>query len=197
MKESNIIQPKISSRSKFPKNVTEVTKEWLEEVLREKNLIKKENKITQLTVEELGQLKGVASDVNRLVVDFDENSQLKQYKLIMKFSNDEASKTVNKFFGNHREIFFYKEISKIKNFPVATAKCFYSEIDDENNFCLLLEDLNFTKSLNVGNNRNYDFETCQNVIQQLARLHSFFWDFDYPFQVDWLSYQNYSETNRV
>ena len=148
----------------------QVTEKWLEKALSCANL---EVKIKSVNMETVGT--GQLGETRRFFIEY-ENSQPSNLPatLVGKFPSDnEVAATTGREMGFYRgEVMFYRELAH--RTKIKTPKCYVAEIDEQNNFVLLLEDLapaspgDHMKGCSVSNARL--------AMKEAAFLHAAFWN---------------------
>ena len=101
--------------------------------------------------------------------------------IVAKFPG-EASRGVARFQRWYeREVRFYRELAA--RTPLRSPRCFHAEIDDDDNFILLLEDLGQTPQGNQVD--GCDLDEAYRVVRSLAAMHARWWDSS---ALEWLPY---------
>jgi hypothetical protein len=148
----------------IPKLATDLTPEWLSEVLH--------RKITAVKTEPVGVGVGLVGTLFRLTLDGDGEPNTMIAKLAAPTDEGRFVATVINMYG--REVGFYSELSE--HTPIGHPQCFYCEHDPATqDTVLLLEDVS-TRGMVLDQVKGIEVEDTGPAVRTLARLHAAFWD---------------------
>jgi hypothetical protein len=147
-----------------------ITAGWLEQALLNNDI---ETKIKSFAVETVGT--GQLGETRRFIIKYsDDTSPNLPKTLVGKFPSDnKVAAATGKDMGFYRgEVMFYRELaSKTKT---KTPICYAAEIDSDNNFVLLLEDL---APATAGDHMaGCSVENARLALKEGALLHAAFWE---------------------
>ena len=158
----------------------EVTIEWLEQALSNSGI---KAEIKSFSVEKVGT--GQLGETRRFIIEYNGDKSLEHPKtLVGKFPSDsEVAATTGKDMGFYRgEVMFYRELAD--RTKTKTPKCYAAEINQENNFVLLLEDL---APATAGDHMaGCSVNDARLAMKEAAFLHAAFWNDHLLEKQDWL-----------
>jgi aminoglycoside phosphotransferase (APT) family kinase protein len=168
----------------IPKDLTEVTSDWIMDCLDAKGL-------NSLRHEPIGEGVGMMSAMSILHFDWNDPSQLPSSLVVKLAAENETNRTVSQQFNLYlKEVNYYRELA-----PKTTArspKVYASDIDDEHNFYILMENVS---DYRMGSQvEGATAEECGLCIDFLATLHASFWG--QLEDVEWLPNMSNSENAR-
>lgn len=155
-----------------PASPDEITADWLTSVLNAQGLAP--NGVQSCDVELLGGEQGMTGQLTRLRIRYQHDRPGLPATLITKFSAaDPAARAVINALGHYeREVRFYEDLSS--RTPVPTPHCYYSHLDSETGFTLLvLEDL--ANAHNGNSIAGCSVDEVARVLSPLAMLHATWW----------------------
>jgi aminoglycoside phosphotransferase (APT) family kinase protein len=155
-----------------PASPDEITADWLTSVLNAQGL--GGNSVQSCDAELLVGEQGMTGQLVRLRIRYRDNQPGLPETLIAKFSAAEpAERAVISALGHYeREVRFYESLSS--RTPVPTPHCYYSHLDSETGFALLLlEDL--ASARNGNSIAGSSVDEVARVLLTLARVHATWW----------------------
>jgi hypothetical protein len=155
-----------------PASPDELTADWLTSVLNAQGL--GPSSVQSCDAELLVGEQGMTGQLARLRIQYRDNQPGLPETLIAKFSAAEpAQRVVISALGHYeREVRFYELLSS--RTPVPTPHCYYSHLDSETGFALLLlEDL--ARARNGNSIAGCSVDEVARVLLTLARVHATWW----------------------
>lgn len=155
----------------FPARLSEVTVDWLNDVLVEKRILTTE-RVAAFTVEPV-PLQGLTCSVHVLTLSYDRPSARAPQKLILKISTDNpaARQALAANRGYQREVSFYSNIGSDAGIPVPA--CYAARYNAEDDSCVLLLDyIDNTCQKDVFSGVPEDVDLA---VEHLAALHAGWW----------------------
>lgn len=149
-----------------------LTAQWLTTQLRKRSVIADEQTIVAVERQQVGEGVGMMSELSRLVLTYDTNSQDAPRTVIAKYpsqnpTNREVAMSYNLY---EREVRYFVELD-----PLTAAKCpvqYIAELDGDN-FLLLMQDL---ADYRCGDQiEGATLEETTAAIDELVKLHAAFW----------------------
>ena len=155
---------------KIPRNPDQITKNWLNEVLRKSGPIK-DTKIVTHSIKSLEIGIGSANIV-RIIVEYDHPVEGVPSSMIAKFVSVKKIPHAEKLMDlSDIEVYFYKHLGS--NSGISIPQCFYAGIDMQSgDYLLLMEDMSKCRIGNLSGNLD-DVETA---IRHIARFHAKWWN---------------------
>lgn len=156
----------------IPASPGELTAEWLTSVLTVGDL--GTHSVQSCDVELLGGEQGMTGQLARVRIRFQDDDPGLPGTLMAKFSAaGPAERAVISALGHYeREVRFYELLSS--RTPVPTPRCYYSHLDPQGGFALLLlEDL--ARARNGNSIAGCSVEEVARVLSTLARVHARWW----------------------
>ena len=157
----------------FPASPGDLNAHWLNEVLHENEFLRNHN-ITSLTQESIGAGEGFSSEIVRLIVQYDADSENLPKTMIGKFLPPQpwAREAVLRARVFETEVNFYRDMaSKV---PLRTPEFIYGEEDTEKgNYILILKDYSHCRKLDQW--EGMDEDLAKRIIVRLADFHSRWW----------------------
>lgn len=167
----------------IPASPHELTADWLATVLNGQGL--ERASIEAFQAELLGGEQGMTGQLARLRLRYQDDKPGRPATLIAKFSAVEpAAREMISALGHYeREVRFYESLSS--RTPVPTPHCYYSHLDSETGFALLLlEDL--APARNGNSIVGCSLDEVRRVLVTLARLHAAWWQAGDLANASWL-----------
>jgi hypothetical protein len=150
----------------IPGSMAEVSPKWVEECLSR-------GKIKNINLIPMGEGVGMMSSMSTIKLEW-ENSQDMPSSLVLKLAaENDTNRAVSQQFNLYlKEVSYYKELA-----PRTTARSplvYASEIDEEHNFFLLMEDVS---TYRMGSQIDgATLQECELCVDFLANLHASFWN---------------------
>ena len=147
--------------------------DWLTETLRNSAAIAQSGQVASVRLEAIGQGAGMMSSLGRLHLQYAGAAPGPASLVVKSPALNETNRAVAASFQIYqREARFFKELAP--RCLARTPKLHCCEIDDEQNFILLMEDLrDYRLGDQVAGAGLAETELC---LEQLARLHASFWN---------------------
>lgn len=147
--------------------------DWLTETLRSSAAISEGTRVAGVYLEAIGQGAGMMSALGRLHLQYEGAAPGPASLIVKSPALNETNRAVaTSFHIYEREARFFKELAP--HCLARTPKVHCCEIDDEQNFILLMEDLqDYRLGDQVAGAGLAETELC---LEQLARLHASFWN---------------------
>lgn len=173
-----------------PKQLDEITPEWLTCILKEVGIIKN-SKIKNIKQRSLADGKAWLSNVIRLEVEYDSdfNDAPKSFVLKM-LSKSEFRESKYELEAYDREIKFYKELGSIM--PIRLPKLYYSKNGPNYNF-MLMEDLSYLIQGDLV--KGMKQEQVLVTVESLAKVHGTYWENPILDTLDWMPTSNNIEVD--
>lgn len=168
----------------IPKNMDEVTTEWIASCLGQ-------GKLNSIELEPMAEGVGMMSSMSIIHLDWENPTGLPTSLVVKIPAENDTNRGVAQQFNLYlKEVSYYQDLA-----PRTTArspKTYGSNIDEDQNFFLLMEDVS---DYRMGSQvTGATFDECQLCIDFLGKLHTSFWDqLD---GVDWLPHMSNSENAR-
>ena len=160
---------RITGGIKLTQNYSEISSRWLTGILRENGY---EADVKGFSVEKVGT--GQLGETRRFHLRYEKPSKNLPSSLIGKFpSDDDTAAHTGRNMGFYKsEAMFYKELA-FKT-QIKAPRPLFAELDDDNNFSLILEDLFPAEQGDhmVG----CSVESARKALKEAALLHSAFWN---------------------
>ncbi len=159
----------MSSNSTIITNPQDVDAKWIQHALLISGI---EAQVESVITETVGT--GQLGETRRFFVGYKDKNENLPKTLIGKFPSDNATAaTTGKQMGFYRgEVMFYRELAE--KTKINTPKCYIAEINSDNDFVLLMEDLAPAKP---GDHMSGCTETnALIVVKEAALLHAAFWN---------------------
>jgi len=167
----------------LPATTKDITVEWLNEVLHENGFLK-DAKIVSLDIEKFDV--GLASDVTKLVLSYDEDAKSCPNTLIAKFPSTDklVYAMMNASRVYEKEIRFYSELAPKS--PIRTPMAYYCHVDAVNEkYILLIEDCSDYSTKKPWESLTY--EEVKIAVENIARFHAYWWNNNKLSELSWLS----------
>lgn len=158
----------------LPGSAADVSNEWLTEVLHASGALPAGGRIAAIACEPIGAGVGMMSDLARFVPRYEGDATGAPSSVVGKFpaENENNREVAVKYDTYAREVRYYAELD-----PICAANgpgIHLSVIDSDNNFVIVMEDL---ADYRIGDQiTGATLEETQIGIDELAKLHSSFWD---------------------
>ncbi len=172
---------KVESDADFPKQLDELTVEWLQAIMSPhiEGAV-----IAGFTPHVIGVGEGFMGQLARIELAYTEDTATAPHSLIVKFaaSRSDTREMAREQNLYRREIGFYRDIGQ--DVGIRVPACYHSEFDEASqHFVMLLEDMAPGEASDqvVGTSK----ETSRQVIEQFARLHAKWWNSDKLEDYDW------------
>ena len=177
------------------KTLNEVTKEWLTAVLHDHGTLPANVAADEITLQPMGEGVGMMSAMSRIDIRYSSNDHNAPVSLVIKLpaENDTNRAVAEQFNLYMKETRYYQELAPLTE--ARSPKVYFSDIDDDQNFVLLMEDASEYRMGNqVTGASLHETEIC---IDELATLHASFWGKIEG--VDWLPHISNSDnaTNMI
>jgi hypothetical protein len=158
------------SKIKIPKSPDQITKNWLNETLRESGLIK-DTKIVNHSIKSLEIGIGSANIV-RISVEYDPPVEGAPLSMIAKFVSVKKIPHAEMLMDfADTEANFYKHLGL--NSGISIPQCFYADIDMQTgDYLLLMEDMSKCRVGDLSGN----LEDVETAIEHIARFHAKWWN---------------------
>ena len=167
----------------IPSTVTEVSTDWLNEVLPDEF-----GKITEFTWSDLGKGVGILGVVSRINLTY-RLGETGPETLIAKFqSHAKENVLLCQTMGYYqREVNFYKDVGE--TFPVSKPKYYFADIDETGTpFTLLVEEIK--DAILLDQILGASIEKTASVFTLLAELHAHYWETEELYNLNWLPPMN-------
>ena len=168
----------------IPKRTKRITLEWLNEVLHASGYLRDAN-IVSLSREPCGAGEGFVSDMARLTLKYDKESDELPNTMIVKMPTTfrSALGVALQYNLYEREIRFYTEVAPKS--PIRVPNVIYSDYDSEaKKYILILEDCACYKMIDQIEGLNY--EQVKTIINAIVDFHARWWDAPDLFSFDWM-----------
>ena len=146
-----------------------ITNDWLSDLLYAKGI---NSTVRDFSVEKVGT--GQLGETRRFHISYIDAKANAPKTLIGKFpSDDSVAAETGRTMGFYKaEVMFYQKLSK--NAKISVPELYYAELDEENNFVLILEDMSPAKQ---GDHMlGCSVELAQIGLTELAKLNGKFWN---------------------
>jgi hypothetical protein len=172
----------------IPGTIAEITAEWLEHELRTGGVIGPTDRITSVTVDELGEGVGMLGDLARVAIEFDPPGVGPASVVVKLPTGAHVNRQRGMTFGFYeREANFYRYIgNEGRTGGLRVPQCYASPMDPPSErFALILEDLasDFRMPDQVA---GLQLDDARAAITALGRFHSVWWEADELHDLDWL-----------
>lgn len=157
----------------LPKEVEEITADWLTAALREGGTLS-EGCVREVSSERIAVGVGLMGRLARLSVEYEGAANDAPATMIFKYPIDlpQNREVADAYRFYKRECDFYSKTASES--PLRTAQCYFSQCDDSQDFALLLEDL---ASARAGDQVQGNApEDAKHAIVELAKHHAKFWE---------------------
>jgi len=171
----------------LPHTPAEITPEWLTGALSRGGV--DGPAVTGFDVENIGEGTGIFGEIVRLVPSYDGDAPDAPATIIAKLPCVEpANLAVAQALGIYqREVRFFETIAPTA--PFRAPACYFSQLDDDGRFVLLLEDLSV--DYEVGDQVvGITPEQADPVVDALAGFHAAWWETDELHALDWVPVPN-------
>ena len=150
----------------IPGSMANVSAEWVEECIGR-------GKLNNINLVPMGEGVGMMSSMSIIELEWEGSTNLPSSLVLKLAAENETNRTVSQQFNLYlKEVSYYKDLA-----PRTTARSpriYASEIDDEHNFFLLMEDVS---SYRMGSQvEGATVEECELCIDFLINLHASFWN---------------------
>lgn len=168
----------------IPGSMAEVSSEWIEECVGK-------GKLKKIRLVPMGEGVGMMSSMSVVELDWEDSTDLPSSLVLKLAAENETNRAVSQQFNLYlKEVNYYRDLA-----PRTTARSpqvYASEIDEEHNFFLLMEDVS---AYRMGNQvEGASLEECKLCIDFLVNLHASFWN--QLGDVDWLPNMSGSDNAR-
>ena len=175
--------------SKFPRDYSELTIEYLNKVLSPKL----KNEIISYKEGERME-PGFTGEVVRIIPQYKEYKENLPKSLIIKFHSDNKNiqAFMSKIKGYEKEIKIYEILNSINK--LNTPQIFHSEIDSEgSNYIIIMEDLNERGLFNINKEKPFDIGVLKLIVEYFAELHSNFFGKERHTNIEWINDYNFGK----
>ena len=150
----------------IPGSMANVSAEWVEECIGR-------GKLNNINLVPMGEGVGMMSSMSIIELEWEGSTNLPSSLVLKLAAENETNRTVSQQFNLYlKEVSYYKDLA-----PRTTARSpriYASEIDEEHNFFLLMEDVS---SYRMGSQvKGATVEECELCIDFLVNLHASFWN---------------------
>jgi thiamine kinase-like enzyme len=150
----------------IPGSMANVSAEWVEECIGR-------GKLNNINLVPMGEGVGMMSSMSIIELEWEGSTNLPSSLVLKLAAENETNRTVSQQFNLYlKEVSYYKDLA-----PRTTARSpriYASEIDEEHNFFLLMEDVS---SYRMGSQvEGATVEECELCIDFLINLHASFWN---------------------
>ena len=150
----------------IPASMANVSAEWVEECIGR-------GKLNNINLVPMGEGVGMMSSMSIIELEWEGSTNLPSSLVLKLAAENETNRTVSQQFNLYlKEVSYYKDLA-----PRTTARSpriYASEIDEEHNFFLLMEDVS---SYRMGSQvEGATVEECELCIDFLINLHASFWN---------------------
>jgi hypothetical protein len=150
----------------IPGSMANVSAEWVEECIGR-------GKLNNINLVPMGEGVGMMSSMSIIELEWEGSTNLPSSLVLKLAAENETNRAVSQQFNLYlKEVSYYKDLA-----PRTTARSpriYASEIDDEHNFFLLMEDVS---SYRMGSQvEGATVEECELCIDFLINLHASFWN---------------------
>ncbi len=174
------------SGEEIPQNPSQLTPEWLTQVLRADGTISSQASVCAFDSETVGEGIGFIGLLARLHLQYQGEAANAPRTLIAKFpSPAEGARMIGKLYGAYeREVRFYSDLAG--DIGVYTPRCYHSAMDlDAEEYFLLLEDL--ASSGRMGDQvAGCSEEEALLIVGELATFHAAWWQSPRFDEIAWL-----------
>ena len=156
-----------------PKGLSEVTADWLESVLQPSEKFNGVE-IESVSCDNIGEGTGIFGEIGLLTISWASDGDFPVSMVVKLPCIEPENLAVAQALGIYaREVSFYESVGKSSSLRI--PECFYSQLDDDGGFVLLIEDLsaNFSVGDQVVGATN---EQVQCVIDALSDFHAQWWE---------------------
>ncbi len=172
----------------IPGTIVEITAEWLEDEFRTEDVIGATDRITGITVDELGEGVGMLGDLARVAIEYEPAGAGPASVVVKLPTGADVNRKRGMAFGFYeREANFYRHIGNPgRTGGLRVPQCYASPMDPEGErFALVLEDFgaDFRMPDQVAGLQPDD---ARRAIGALGRFHAAWWDKDELNALDWL-----------
>ena len=170
-----------------PKGLSEVTADWLESVLQPSEKFNGVE-IESVSCDNIGEGTGIFGEIGLLTISWASDGDFPKSMVVKLPCTEPENLAVAQALGIYaREVSFYESVGKSSSLRI--PECFYSQLDDDGRFVLLIEDLsaNFSVGDQVVGATN---EQVQCVIDALSDFHAQWWESPELELLEWLPVPN-------
>jgi len=171
----------------IPEGLSGVTTDWLESVL-----VSSEKfsgiKIEDVSCDNIGEGTGIFGEIGLLTISYSSEGDFPKSMVVKLPCVEPENLVVAQALGIYgREVSFYRSIGKSSSLRI--PECFYSQLDDDGRFVLLIEDL--SSDFSVGDQVvGATHEQVECVIDALSGFHAQWWENPELETLDWLPVPN-------
>lgn len=165
-----------STISRFPRTASELTANWLTDVLASAGAIASGSRIKSLRVERIAEGVGFASFLYRAHLELDGDGPA---TLIIKWPTDYPAflELAKSMYLYDREVAFYNDIAPAA--PVSAPRAYFAAIeDDSTDFVIVMEDLAHLE--NADHLEGLSIDRMHAVLDEVARFHAWGWEMKPP-----------------
>lgn len=160
--------------SRFPRAASDLTADWLADVLASAGAIAPGSRVRDLQVERIAEGVGFASFLYRVHLDLEGDGPT---TIIVKFPTDyaaylELAQSIRLY---EREVTFYNEVAPAA--PVSTPRAYFAAFDQHTSeFIIVMEDL--AQLENADHLEGLSIGRVHPVLDELARFHAWGWNLE-------------------
>ncbi|OPX12383.1 phosphotransferase [Mycobacterium sp. AT1] len=161
-----------STISRFPRAASELTADWLTDVLASSGAFAPGTRIRNVRLDRIAEGVGFASFLYRAHLDLDGDGPA---TVIIKWPTDypaflELAKSIQLY---NREVAFYSDVAPVA--PVSAPRAYFAAIeDDSTDFVIVMEDLAGLE--NADHLVGLSIDRARAVLDELAKFHAWGWD---------------------
>ncbi|HJM97368.1 MAG: phosphotransferase [Acidimicrobiales bacterium] len=167
----------------IPLNLSEITPDWLQQAFRSSDEFA-DVEVEDITCENIGEGTGIFGEIGLLSISYSSQGEAPDSLVVKLPCVEPENLAIAQALGIYaREVAFYRTVSVTSVLRV--PKCFYSQMDEDGRFVLLIEDLSLDYT--VGDQiEGATHEQVLNAIDALAQLHADWWENPELESLDWL-----------
>ena len=171
----------------IPVSLSAVTVEWLELVLRSNERFR-EIEIESILCENIGEGTGIFGEIGLLTLSYTSEVDAPSSMVVKLPCIEPENLAVAQALGLYaREVSFYESVGKSSSLRI--PECFYSQLDNDGRFVLLIEDL--SADFSVGDQIiGATHEQVESSIDALGDFHAQWWENPELGALDWLPVPN-------
>jgi hypothetical protein len=170
----------------IPRELSEISTDWIEDCLGTDS-----GSLIGFRLEPMGAGVGMMSAMSIIHLEWNDNAEGPASLVIKLASDNETNRAVSQQFNLYlKEVSYYRDLAPRSR--ARSPRVYASDIDDEQNFFLLMEDVS---DYRLGNQvTGATLEEAQVCVTELGRLHASFWN--QVDDIDWLPNMSNSENAR-
>lgn len=171
----------------IPIGLSEVTSQWLEAVLQTTDKFH-DVEIESVTCANIGEGTGIFGEIGLLTISYTNDTDLPASMVVKLPCSEPENLAVAQALGIYaREVSFYRSVGESATLRI--PECFYSQLDDDGKFVLLIEDLSV--DFYVGDQVvGATHEQVKCAIHALGEFHAQWWESSDLESLSWLPVPN-------